>query len=63
MIAVMGQMSCYSGEEIRWDQINESNFRWGPDPKDCTWDMQPPTRPDSHGVYPVCAIPGVTRTI
>jgi myo-inositol 2-dehydrogenase/D-chiro-inositol 1-dehydrogenase len=63
MIAVMGQMSCYSGEEIRWDQINKSDFRWGPPAEDCTWGMQPPTKPDSNGVYPVCAIPGVTRTV
>ncbi|TWT85053.1 Glycosyl hydrolase [Planctomycetes bacterium CA13] len=62
-IAVMGQMSCYSGKEVRWDQIKQSDFRWGPRPEDCTWDMQPPTQPDSNGVYPVCAQPGTTTTI
>ncbi|HEX2972730.1 MAG TPA: Gfo/Idh/MocA family oxidoreductase [Tepidisphaeraceae bacterium] len=60
MIGVMGQMSCYSGQEVTWDQVNKSNFCFAPRPEDCTWDMQPPVKPDSTGTYPV-AIPGKTQ--
>jgi hypothetical protein len=63
LVAIMGQLSCYSGSEVRWDVVRESNFCLLPKPEDCTWDMQPPTAPDDQGVYPVCATPGVTRCL
>ncbi len=62
-IAVMGQLSCYSGRAITWNQINQSDYQLLPKPEDCTWDMQPPTTPDENGVYPVCASPGITKTV
>ena len=60
MIGVMGQISCYTGEEIAWDQINNSDFAYPPRPEDCRDGMEPPVVPDANGIYPV-PIPGVTR--
>lgn len=61
LVAIMGQLSCYTGQEIRWEDITNSNYCLEPKPEDCTWDMAPPTSPDEHGVYPVCASPGITK--
>ena len=63
LIGIMGQMSCYSGHEVTWDQICKSDYCLLPKPEDCTWDMDPPTKADEHGVYPVCFTPGVTRNV
>lgn len=62
-VAVMGQLSCYSGREVTWDQVCRSDFHFGPKPEECTWEMEPPTKPDGQGVYPVCAIPGLTKNV
>lgn len=62
-VVVMGQLSCYSGREVTWDQMNKSDFHFGPKPEECTWDMEPPTKPDANGVYPVCAVPGLTKNV
>jgi predicted dehydrogenase len=53
MITVMGQLSCYSGKEITWEQINQSEFYYPPKPEDCRDGMEPPTKPDAGGSYPV----------
>jgi predicted dehydrogenase len=63
LVAIMGQLSCYSGRDIGWDQISASDYALPPRAEDCTWDMEPPTQPDADGVYPVCATPGVTRNV
>lgn len=62
LVAIMGQLSCYSGREITWEEALKSNFYIGPKPEECTWDMAPPVLPDEKGIYPV-AIPGKTRTV
>jgi myo-inositol 2-dehydrogenase/D-chiro-inositol 1-dehydrogenase len=59
-IAVMGQLSCYTGQEITWDQVQASQFFYPPKPEDCRDDMEPPTRPGPDGTYPVPQ-PGRTR--
>ena len=59
MIGVMGQLSCYTGKEVTWEQINQSEFYYPPKPEDCRDDMDPPTRPEAGGSYPV-PIPGRT---
>jgi len=53
MITVMGQLSCYTGKEITWEQINASDFCHTPKPEDCHDGMEPPTKPDANGSYPV----------
>jgi predicted dehydrogenase len=63
LVAVMGQLSCYSGRQVTWDQVSNSDFCFAPPPEACTWDMEPPTRPAADGVYPVCAKPGVTTNV
>lgn len=62
MIAVMGQISCYTGKEITWEQINNSDFFYPPKPEDCRDDMEPPVKPGPDGSYPVY-IPGKTKLI
>ncbi|MCX7867447.1 MAG: Gfo/Idh/MocA family oxidoreductase [Limisphaera sp.] len=59
-IAVMGQLSCYTGQEITWEQVQASNFFYPPRPEDCRDDMEPPTQPGPDGTYPVPQ-PGRTR--
>lgn len=62
MIAIMGQISCYTGKAITWDEINNSDFFYPPKPEDCRDDMEPPVKPGPDGTYPVY-IPGKTKLI
>jgi len=62
LIAVMGQISCYTGEEITWERISASDFYFPPKPEEVHKDMEPPVRPDAEGIYPVY-VPGVTRLL
>lgn len=62
MITVMGQISCYTGKEVSWEQINASDFYYPPKPDDCRDKMEPPTRPGPDGSYPV-PVPGRTKMI
>jgi hypothetical protein len=62
MITVMGQISCYTGKEVSWEQINKSDFFYPPKPEDCRDDMEPPAKPDANGSYPV-PVPGRTILI
>jgi myo-inositol 2-dehydrogenase/D-chiro-inositol 1-dehydrogenase len=62
MIGVMGQLSCYTGKEVTWEQANQSEFYYPPKPEDCHDDMEPPTKPESNGCYPVPA-PGRTNLL
>jgi myo-inositol 2-dehydrogenase/D-chiro-inositol 1-dehydrogenase len=63
LVAIMGQLSCYSGQEVTWDEVSKSDYFFAPRPEACTWEMEPPTKPDAHGVYPVCCVPGTTKNI
>ncbi|UCD00331.1 MAG: Gfo/Idh/MocA family oxidoreductase [Phycisphaerales bacterium] len=62
MITIMGQISCYTGKEVTWDQINQSDFYYPPRPEECHDDMEPPAMPGAHGSYPVPK-PGFTKMI
>ena len=62
MMGIMGQASCYTGEEITWDKINASEFSYGPKPEDCHDGMEPPALPGEDGSYPVYK-PGFTRLL
>lgn len=53
MITVMGQISCYTGKEITWEEINASSYAYLPKPEDCRDGMEPPVRPGPDGSYPV----------
>ena len=60
MICVMGQLSCYSGKELTWDQVSQSNFVLTPKVEDVRLDMVPSVKPDEKGWYPV-PMPGITE--
>jgi hypothetical protein len=30
MTAIMGRISCYTGQEVTWDEMMESNLKLGP---------------------------------
>ncbi len=60
MITVMGQLSCYTGKEVTWEQINQSDFYYPPKPQDCHDGMEPPVKAGAHGSYPVPK-PGFTK--
>ena len=62
MITVMGQLSCYTGEEITWERVNKSDFAYPPRPEDCHDGMEPPVVPGANGSYPVPK-PGYTRLL
>ncbi len=62
MVGVMGQISCYTGKEVTWEQINKSDFYYPPKPEDCHDDMEPPSKAGLHGSYPV-PNPGFTKMI
>jgi len=62
LIAIMGQISCYTGQEITWQKISQSDFYYPPRPEECHDGMEPPVKPGPDGTYPVY-IPGRTRLL
>ncbi|MCC7157133.1 MAG: Gfo/Idh/MocA family oxidoreductase [Bryobacterales bacterium] len=63
LITLMGQFSCYSGKEVAWDQISNSNYAHLPRPEDVRAAMDPPVRPGPDGSYPVFFTPGVSTLL
>jgi myo-inositol 2-dehydrogenase/D-chiro-inositol 1-dehydrogenase len=61
-LGVMGQFSCYTGKEVAWEQICQSDFAFLPKPEDCHDGMEPPAKPGPDGSYPVY-VPGKTMLI
>ncbi len=61
-ITIMGQISCYTGKEVTWEQISASDFYYPPKPQDCHDDMDPPSKLGPNGSYPV-PTPGQTNMI
>jgi len=62
MVGVMGQISCYTGKEVTWDQINKSDFYYPPRAEDCRDDMEAPSKLCADGSYGVPK-PGFTNMI
>jgi predicted dehydrogenase len=62
LMGIMGQISCYTGKEVTWNQLTTSEFFYPPRPEDVRGDMEPPVKPDGNGIYPVY-VPGVTRLL
>lgn len=62
MTTIMGQISCYTGKQVTWEEINASDFAYPPKPEDCRDGMEPPVKPGPNGSYPVY-IPGQTKLI
>jgi myo-inositol 2-dehydrogenase / D-chiro-inositol 1-dehydrogenase len=63
LITLMGQFSCYSGKQVTWDQIANSNYTHLPRPEDVRADMEPPVRPDPDGSYPPAYTPGISQLL
>lgn len=59
MVAVMGQLACYSGKELTYEQVSKSDFQFGPPPEESNFDTPPPVLPDETGNYPLPK-PGIT---
>ena len=53
LVAVMGQLACYSGEELTWERMRSRTSSFCPRPRTCgsTWGRR--CRPDAAGNYPV----------
>ena len=62
LITIMGQISCYTGKEVTWDQASKSDFYYAPKPEDCHDGMAPPVKLGDDGSYPVPK-PGFTKMI
>lgn len=62
LIGIMGQISCYTGKEVTWEQIENSDFAYAPKPEDCHDGMEPPVKPGPDGSYEVYK-PGVTTLL
>ncbi len=62
MVGIMGQLTCYTGREVTWEQLRASDFHYPPKPEDVKADMEPPVKPDANGIYPVYT-PGVTTLL
>jgi hypothetical protein len=59
-MTVMGQIACYTGQAVSWDEVCNSGASFGPETGDFT--TQPPVLPGDDGLYPL-AIPGRTRIL
>jgi predicted dehydrogenase len=62
MVTVMGQISCYTGKEVTWEQLNKSDFYYPPRAEECHDTMEPPVKAGADGSYPVPK-PGFTKMI
>lgn len=62
MVTVLGQIAAYTGTETEWEAVVKSDFQFGPDPEATTLDMEPPTKPEADGNYPLPR-PGLTKLI
>jgi myo-inositol 2-dehydrogenase / D-chiro-inositol 1-dehydrogenase len=60
MTGILGQMACYSGKQLTWEQAYNSDFTFGP--SEYSFDMESPKLPSTYGNYPI-AIPGRTKVI
>jgi predicted dehydrogenase len=62
LAAVMGQLACYTGKPVTWEQVQASTFQFGPPPEESNFQTRPPVVPDPSGNYPLPR-PGVTKMI
>jgi myo-inositol 2-dehydrogenase / D-chiro-inositol 1-dehydrogenase len=60
---IMGQIACYTGKVVEWDQVSQSDFCYAPRPEECRADMEPPVKPGPDGIYPVAFIPGESKIV
>lgn len=61
MVAVLGQIVCYTGRQLGWKKAAMADFAYPPD-GDIDFNTDPPVKPGPDGEYPV-AVPGQTKLI
>ena len=59
-MAIMGQIACYTGKAVTWEETTAADFEFEPKIADVRLDMPAPTKPDPAGNYRL-PIPGVTK--
>ncbi len=59
-MAVMGQIACYTGAPVTWDEMMKADFEFEPKLAGVRLDMPASTKPDATGNYPL-PIPGITK--
>jgi predicted dehydrogenase len=57
--AIMGQIACYTGKPVTWEEMMAADFEFEPKLADVRLDMEAPTQPDATGNYPLPK-PGIT---
>lgn len=62
MTSILGRMTTYSGQEIKWDDALNSELVISPVDKFTTMNDVPPTVPDEEGRYPI-PTPGITEVV
>ncbi len=62
MAGILGQIACYTGKQITWDQAMAAENVFGPTESECRFSMEPPVKPDADGTYPI-RVPGITRLL
>ncbi len=62
MLTILGQLACYTGKPLKWDQVAESDLQFGPPPDGASFDTPPPTVMDETGNYPL-PLPGITQLL
>lgn len=58
-MAIMGQLACYSGKPVTWEQVAAADFEFTPKLAEVRLDMSSPIKPDAEGNYPLPR-PGIT---
>jgi predicted dehydrogenase len=61
MVAVLGQIVCYTGRQLGWKKLIASDFAFPPE-GEVTLQTTPPVLPGLDGSYPI-AVPGKTKLI
>jgi predicted dehydrogenase len=61
-IGIMGQLACYTGKKLTWDQVCKSGFSYPPTSGEINFEIDPPVKPDANGIYPV-PVPGKSEMI
>ena len=56
----MGQLACYTGKPVSWQQTTAADFEFEPKLADVQLDMEASTKPDATGNYPLPK-PGFTK--
>ena len=62
MLAILGQVACYTGKPVTWDELIASELEFGPAPDDSSFATPPPTTQDATHNYPLPR-PGQTKLL